>query len=101
MKEEKMLLNMSDPRVGLQEAGRTTERQENAFVELVNTSFKQNNEKPFDLITKEDTIKNVIKAEKFSGRQKSGSEPYTDVKIYTFYERSFCTNFSWRRSSRN
>ena len=33
MKEEKMLLNMSDPRVGLQEAGRTTERQENAFVE--------------------------------------------------------------------
>jgi|TARA_R110000823_G_scaffold194094_1_gene325495 hypothetical protein len=83
MKEEKMLLNMSDPRVGLQEAGRTTERQENAFVELVNTSFKQNNEKPFDLITKEDTIKNVIKAEKFSGRQKSGSEPYTDVKIYT------------------
>ena len=47
MKEEKMLLNMSDPRVGLQEAGRTTERQENAFVELVNTSFKQNNEKPY------------------------------------------------------
>ncbi len=27
------------------------------------------------------TIKNVVKAEKFSGRQVSGSEPYTDVVL--------------------
>jgi hypothetical protein len=80
----------------LQEAGQSAERQENAFVELINTSFKQNNEKPFDLITKEDTVKNVIKAEKFSGRQRSGSEPYTDVKVYTS---SGVLNFSMKGPS--
>lgn len=67
----------------LAEAGQSAERQENAFVDLVNDAFKQNGEKPFTLKTKDDTIKNVVKAEKFSGRQKSGSEPYTDVKVYT------------------
>ena len=67
----------------LVEAGQSAERQENAFVDLVNDAFKQNGEKPFTLKTKDDTIKNVVKAEKFSGRQKSGSEPYTDVKVYT------------------
>ena len=67
----------------LAEAGQSAERQENAFVDLVNDAFKQNGEKPFTLKTKDDTIKNVVKAEKFTGRQRSGSEPYTDVKVYT------------------
>ena len=67
----------------LAEAGQSAERQENGFVDLVNDAFKQNGEKPFTLKTKDDTIKNVVKAEKFTGRQRSGSEPYTDVKVYT------------------
>ncbi len=67
----------------LAEAGQSAERQENGFVDLVNDAFKQNGEKHFTLKTKDDTIKNVVKAEKFTGRQRSGSEPYTDVKVYT------------------
>jgi hypothetical protein len=67
----------------LAEAGLSAERQETAFVELVNTSVKMNNDTPITLITKEATIKNVLKAEKFEGRQESGSEPYTDVRLIT------------------
>ena len=56
----------------LAEAGLSAERQETAFVELVNTSVKMNNDTPITLITKDATIKNVLKAEKFEGRQESG-----------------------------
>jgi len=67
----------------LTEAGQSAERQENGFVALINDTFIQNGEKPFTLKTKSDTVRGVIKAEKFQGRQQSGSEPYTDVKLYT------------------
>ncbi len=42
-----------------------------------------NGDKPITLKTKDATIKGVIKAEKYSGRQRSGSEPYTDVQVFT------------------
>lgn len=65
------------------EAGQSAERQENGFVNAINTAFEMNGKKPFTLVTKDATIDNVLKAEKYTGRQRSGSEPYTDVVVYT------------------
>jgi hypothetical protein len=65
------------------EAGQGAERQENGFVAAVNYAFEQNSNKPFLLKTKDFALSDVIKAEKYTGRQQSGSEPYTDVVIYT------------------
>jgi len=65
------------------EAGRTSERQENGFVAAITDAVKMNGDKPITLKTKDATIKGVIKAEKYTGRQASGSEPYTDVQIFT------------------
>ena len=67
----------------LSEAGAGAERQENGFVDAVTLAIKQNNNKPITLKSKDSTIRNVIKAEKYQGRQASGSEPYTDVQIFT------------------
>ena len=67
----------------LEEAGASAERQENGFVDAVNNSVKINDNKPITLKTKDAIIKGVIKAEKYSGRQSSGSEPYTDVQLFT------------------
>jgi hypothetical protein len=78
------------------EAGANFERQETGFVESINDAVRMNEDKPIDVKTKDSTIKNVIKAEKFSGRQKSGSEPYTDVQLYT--SRGIL-NFSMKGSS--
>ena len=67
----------------LAEAGAGAERQEIGFVDAVNDAVKMNGDKPITLKTKDATIKGVIKAEKYSGRQRSGSEPYTDVQVFT------------------
>lgn len=67
----------------LAEAGASAERQETGFVDAVNEAVRMNGNKPITLKTKDATITGVIKAEKFSGRQKSGSEPYTDVQVFT------------------
>jgi len=67
----------------LAEAGAAAERQETGFVDEVNDAVKMNGDKPITLKTKDATIKGVIKAEKYSGRQRSGSEPYTDVQVFT------------------
>jgi len=67
----------------LTEAGAAAERQENGFVAAVNDAVKANGNKPITLKTKDATVKDVIKAEKFTGRQRSGSEPYTDVQLFT------------------
>lgn len=67
----------------LLEAGASAERQENGFVDAINNAVKENGDKPVTLKTKDATIKGVIKAEKYTGRQKSGSEPYTDVQLFT------------------
>ncbi len=67
----------------LYESKQKTERQENAFVDAVNHAVEVNMGRPITIITTEDSIQNVIKAEKFKGRQRSGSEPYTDVRLFT------------------
>jgi hypothetical protein len=67
----------------LDEAGLQAERQENEFVEVVNHTVKINGDKPINVVSGDATVKGVIKAEKFSGRQASGSEPYTDVRLFT------------------
>jgi hypothetical protein len=67
----------------LLEAGLGAERQENSFVAAVAQAVKFNGDKPITIKTKEDTILGVIKAEKYNGRQVSGSEPYTDVQLFT------------------
>jgi len=67
----------------LAEAGAAAERQETGFVDAVNDAVEMNGDKPITLKTKDAIIKGVIKAEKYSGRQRSGSEPYTDVQVFT------------------
>lgn len=67
----------------LSEAGASAERQETGFVDAINDAVHKNGDKPITLVTKDATIKGVIKAEKYSGRQRSGSEPYTDVQVFT------------------
>jgi len=66
------------------EAGSSAERQENAFVKAVNDAVANNEGLPIKLTTKGGAeLTGVVKAEKFEGRQVSGSEPYTDVQIFT------------------
>jgi hypothetical protein len=63
------------------EAGASAERQENGFIALIKQSVKENDGKPITVKSKDATIKNVVDAEKFTGRQAKGSEPYTDVQL--------------------
>ena len=65
------------------EAGQRTERQETEFVNAINGTVEANNGNPIIVKTKTDTIKDVTGAEKYQGRQRSGSEPYTDVQLFT------------------
>jgi hypothetical protein len=76
--------NEFEPHYGLlSEAGQSAERQENGFVDAVALAVQQNNNKPITIKSKDSTVNGVIKAEKYQGRQSSGSEPYTDVQIFT------------------
>jgi len=66
------------------EAGKSLERQEWAFIEKINSAVGELTEeenKGVNVKAGPITIKDVVKAEKFSGRQSSGSEPYTDVVL--------------------
>jgi hypothetical protein len=65
------------------EAGQKTERQETEFVNAVNGAVESNNGASITVKTKTDNIENVTGAEKYQGRQRSGSEPYTDVQLLT------------------
>jgi hypothetical protein len=65
----------------LTEAGAAAERQETGLVDAVNQAVDANMGKPITIISKDATIKDIVKAEKFQGRQESGSEPYTDVQF--------------------
>jgi len=67
----------------LTEAGDVTERQENAFVEAINIAVEMNGNKPITIISKDAVVKGVTGADKYKGRQASGSEPYTDVRLFT------------------
>ena len=65
------------------EAGASAERQETGFVNAVKEAVEANNNKPITLKTGNSTIRGVVGADKYDGRQQSGSEPYTDVQLMT------------------
>ena len=64
-------------------AGTTAERQEASFIKIIKKSVLTNKGNPITVMAGNVTIKGVISAEKYPGRQEGGSEPYTDVVIYT------------------
>jgi hypothetical protein len=61
-------------------AGTSAERQENALVKMINDAVKKNGV-AIKVKAGKVTVNNVVKAEKFGGRQVSGSEPYIDVNL--------------------
>lgn len=60
-------------------AGASAERQETGVVNAVNSAVKKNKNNPITVNAGGVKISNVIRAKKYTGRQASGSEPYTDV----------------------
>jgi hypothetical protein len=63
-------------------AGASAERQENGVIKKIKDAVKANQKNPITLKAGKTTLSGVIDAEKFTGRQTGGSEPYTDVVIY-------------------
>ncbi len=64
-------------------AGVSAERQETGVVNAVNKAVKQNKNNPITIRAGGTTISNINLAKKYTGRQASGSEPYTDVIFST------------------
>lgn len=62
-------------------AGAAAERQETAFVRAVKNSVRKNKGNPITLIAGKVVLEGVVDANKYTGRQQSGSEPYTDVQL--------------------
>lgn len=63
-------------------AGASAERQERGLIAAINSAVKANKNNPVTLLSFDGTkILNVTGAKKFTGRQASGSEPYTDIVI--------------------
>lgn len=60
-------------------AGATAERQENGIVKVIADAVKKNKKNPITVIAGKITVEGVLSAEKFTGRQVGGSEPYTDI----------------------
>ena len=63
-------------------AGASAERQENGVIQKIKSAVKANAKNPITLKAGKTIIEGVIDAEKYTGRQLGGSEPYTDVVIY-------------------
>ena len=63
-------------------AGESAERQENGVIQKIKSAVKANKNNPVTLKAGKTLLEGVIDAEKFTGRQLGGSEPYTDVVIY-------------------
>lgn len=62
-------------------AGASAERQENGFKKAVDEAVSKNKKNPITLDAGGIRIKNVDGARKYTGRQASGSEPYTDIIV--------------------
>lgn len=62
-------------------AGASAERQETGFVSAIKKAVKANKNNPVTVLAGGVRVSNVIDAMKYSGRQASGSEPYTDVVL--------------------
>jgi len=67
-------------------AGETSERQENGVIQKIKEAVKANKMNPVTLKAGKTVLEGVIDAEKYTGRQAGGSEPYTDVVIYVMAE---------------
>jgi hypothetical protein len=63
-------------------AGASAERQENGVIKAITDAVKKNAKNPVTVIASKTKLVGVIHAEKYTGRQLSGSEPYTDVVIH-------------------
>jgi hypothetical protein len=63
-------------------AGASAERQENGVIQEIKKAVKANAKSPITLKAGKTILQGVIDAEKYTGRQLGGSEPYTDVVIY-------------------
>ena len=63
-------------------AGASAERQENGVIQKIKEAVKKNKGHPITLKAGKTTLEGVVGAEKYTGRQTGGSEPYTDVVIY-------------------
>jgi len=70
-------------------AGAAAERQETGFVNAVNSGFRKNQRNPITLVVGDTTVEGVVAAKKYTGRQASGSEPYTDVQIMTLDNKTY------------
>jgi hypothetical protein len=62
-------------------AGTSAERQENGVIRAINEAFKKNKNNPITVVAGKTRFYSVVSAEKYTGRQASGSEPYTDIVI--------------------
>lgn len=70
-------------------AGASAERQEQGVINAINNAIKENANNPVTVKAGSVTIVGVISAQKYGGRQTSGSEPYTDVVIITHDKKKF------------
>jgi len=63
-------------------AGASSERQERGLIQKVNESVRKNKNNPITIVSSDGAeIIGVIGAKKYSGRQVTGSEPYTDIVL--------------------
>ncbi len=62
-------------------AGIKAERQEKAVLSAINEAVARNKKNPITVIAGKTKLYGVISAEKYYGRQTTGSEPYTDIVI--------------------
>ena len=69
-------------------AGEAAERQESGVVDAIKKAVAKNKKNPITIVAGKTTISGVINAEKFTGRQTSGSEPYTDVQIFIYNQKN-------------
>lgn len=62
-------------------AGESAERQESGVIKHIKGAIKKNKNNAITIVAGNTIILGVIDAEKYKGRQLSGSEPYTDVVL--------------------
>jgi len=68
-------------------AGASAERQESELVKQINDQVKKTGK--VNVKAGQTIVKDVVKAEKYTGRQTSGSEPYTDVVLTNSSNKQF------------
>lgn len=67
-------------------AGENAERQETGVVNAITAAVRKNKGHPITVAAGKHVITGVVKAAKYTGRQASGSEPYTDV-VFTLHNK--------------